>query len=487
MKKHEIIFSIIKIPLDFFIVFFVFFLARDIRKYTDLIPWVQLKIHTINDKNLFWFAFFWAILYVIIFALHRLYSIKITNSKIKEILQIIRFSIYWFFFYSAFVYFAKDFLYVSQIPRLIILFSLILSIFFVSLSRIFLNFIQNFLIKKEFLEKRKILLITNQNLKDIKDIIKDIKKSKIYKIAWIANKKVEKNKYNSIEWLEKIKKFLQNKKTDEILFINSDFSKKELYEIWENSKIYNIRYRYIPNSFDITKSNSSLTLINKIPVIELKNTLLDWWSRVNKRIFDIIFSFFAIIFLAPFLFIIWILIKLENFKAPAIYKNRRVWQNWKEFNLYKFRYLKWKYCIKDAYNKEKNDEALEYEKKLIKTQSKRKWPLYKIKNDPRKTKIWNFIEKYSIDELPQLFNVLIWNMSIVWPRPHQPREVEKYKENHKIVLTIKPWITWMAQVNWRENNDFDKEVELDTFYIENWTMLLDLKIILKTIFTILKR
>jgi len=78
-------------------------------------------------------------------------------------------------------------------------------------------------------------------------------------------------------------------------------------------------------------------------------------------------------------------------------------------------------------------------------------------------------------------------MSIVWPRPHQPREVEKYKEFHKIVLTVKPWITWMAQVNWREKNDFDKEVKLDTFYIENWSILLDLKIILKTITTILKR
>jgi lipopolysaccharide/colanic/teichoic acid biosynthesis glycosyltransferase len=130
---------------------------------------------------------------------------------------------------------------------------------------------------------------------------------------------------------------------------------------------------------------------------------------------------------------------------------------------------------------------LDLEEKLIKEKSTRNWPLYKIKNDPRKTKIWNFIEKYSIDELPQFFNVLIWNMSLVGPRPHQPREVEKYLMKHKRLLTIKPWITWMAQVNWRENNDFEKEAKLDIYYIENWSLLLDLKIILKTITHILYR
>ncbi|MDD2515796.1 MAG: sugar transferase, partial [Candidatus Gracilibacteria bacterium] len=158
------------------------------------------------------------------------------------------------------------------------------------------------------------------------------------------------------------------------------------------------------------------------------------------------------------------------------------------FNLYKFRYLKWKYCVKDSYGiKPEEDEALKLEKELITKQNARKGPLYKIKNDPRKTKIGTFIEKYSIDELPQLFNVLIGNMSLVGPRPHQPREVEQYKEHQKRVLTIKPGITGMAQINGREKNDFDKEVQLDIFYIENWSILLDLKIFFKTIGTVLKR
>ena len=150
--------------------------------------------------------------------------------------------------------------------------------------------------------------------------------------------------------------------------------------------------------------------------------------------------------------------------------------------------MKWKYCIKDAYwISEDNDTALKYEKELISKHNERKWPLYKIKNDPRITKIWKFIEKYSIDEIPQFINIILWSMSLVWPRPHQSREVNKYSLEEKRLITIKPWLTWMAQVNWREKNNFKKEAKLDIFYIENWSFLLDLKIIIKTFWVIIKR
>ena len=137
--------------------------------------------------------------------------------------------------------------------------------------------------------------------------------------------------------------------------------------------------------------------------------------------------------------------------------------------------------------KNDKDPAIEYEKKLIEEQNIRSWPLYKIKKDPRKTRVWAFLEKYSLDEIPQFFNVIMWDMSIVWPRPHQPREVKLYKQYQNRLLTVKPWITGMAQVNGREQNNFVKEAELDIFYIENWSFLLDLKIMLKTFAIIISR
>lgn len=479
MKKHEIIFWVLRVPLDFIIILVSFFIAKKIRLITDLIPWINLPIQTIDNGALFNFALFGSFLYIFVLAMHSLYFIKITSSKIKEFLEIIRYGFYWLMFFLVAIFLWKWIIYETEIPRLIVLFTFIIGTTLVILERIILNNIEYYLTNKWILSKRKLIIISNKQKDKIKEILLDIKSANIYQIIWYANK--TDTKIHGIKYLwsiEDIKHIFETKKCDELLYIDSDFSKKDLLNLWELTRIFWIRYRYITNSFDITRTNTTLSLIHNIPAIEIKNTPLDNWWKVIKRVFDIISAIIWIILLSPIYLITAILIKIDEPNAPIIYKNARIWQNGKKFNLYKFRYMKWEYCTKSAYNI--NDGAIEYEKELIKKKSTRNGPLYKIKNDPRKTKIWKVIEKYSIDELPQFFNVLIGNMSLVWPRPHQPREVKNYSLEQKRLLTIKPWITWMAQVNGRENNDFKTETWFDIFYIENWSMLLDLKIILKT-------
>lgn len=486
MKKQEIIFSTLKLPLDFIIVVVSFFIAREIRLITDLIPSIHLPIQTVNTTPLIYYSITGATIYILLFITHWLYTSKVTHSKVKEFLDIIQYWFYWFLFFSVGVFFLKWFLIneSNDIPRLIILFTFIISTFLVIIERISLNSLQYYLINKWLISKKNLLIINNKSVKSIKHIIDDIEQSRVYNIIGQMNKSLKKNTKKSTIWdIKEYTQLLELKNIDEILYIDSDYSKEELYNIWDLSKIFGVRYRYLTNSFDITSSNTQLSLINKIPVIELENTKLWIWWRVIKRIMDIIISLLGIIIFSPVLIITAILIKFDDIKAPIIYKNRRVWQKAEEFNLYKFRYIQWKYCTKEAYNisdKEKKS-ALEYEQQLIKKVSTRQWPLYKIKNDPRKTAIWKYIEKYSIDELPQLFNVILWNMSLVGPRPHQPREVNKYELWEKRVLTIKPWITWVAQVNWRDENWFEEEAKMDIFYIENWSVLLDIKIILKTL------
>ncbi|MDD3120546.1 MAG: sugar transferase [Candidatus Gracilibacteria bacterium] len=486
MKKHELIFGIIKIPLEFLMVFCAFFIAKNIRLVSDLIPGVHLPIKTIVDLKLLGFALLGALLYIIVFAIGGLYRLKLYYSKIKEILDIIRLSFYWFILYIAIVYLSREYLYSTDIPRLIILFAFLISIGSIIIERFILNKIQEIFMNKGFLQKRKLLLIVKN---DYSEILDDIKDSGIYDIIGYINKKEIKNfPFKYFGGLKDFFELARNRNVDEILIIDSDFIQEELEQIFDYSRTYGIRYRYISNYFDVTKSNTELSFISKIPVVEIKSIGLDSWGRVFKRLVDIFGSIFGIIISFPFMFLVSILIKIEDPDGPVFFKNRRIGRDGKIFNLYKFRYLKWKYCVKDSYGiKPEEDEALKLEKELITKQNARKGPLYKIKNDPRKTKIGTFIEKYSIDELPQLFNVLIGNMSLVGPRPHQPREVEQYKEHQKRVLTIKPGITGMAQINGREKNDFDKEVQLDIFYIENWSILLDLKIFFKTIGTVLKR
>ncbi|MCC7432050.1 sugar transferase [Candidatus Peregrinibacteria bacterium] len=200
-----------------------------------------------------------------------------------------------------------------------------------------------------------------------------------------------------------------------------------------------------------------------------------------KRSFDFIGAICGIILLSPIMIITAILIKLDDPKGTIIFKFlddgsrvKRVGQKGRLFNFYKFRSMK------------PNTHNLRYSE-LAHLDTRQGTPMVKIKNDPRITKIGSFIRKTSIDELPQLFNVLKGEMSLVGPRPHLPEEVAKYQKHHKFVLTLKPGITGMAQISGRSDLDFEKEVKLDTYYIENWSLLLDLKILIKTILVIFKR
>jgi lipopolysaccharide/colanic/teichoic acid biosynthesis glycosyltransferase len=144
----------------------------------------------------------------------------------------------------------------------------------------------------------------------------------------------------------------------------------------------------------------------------------------------------------------------------------RIGDNGEKFKMYKFRSM-----VKDAH-KMKQD--------LTDFNERADGPLFKMHDDPRITKFGKFIRKYSLDELPQLINVIRGQMSLVGPRPHEPQEVEKYEVKDKKLLAIKPGITGMAQVSGRSDLDWQQEVRLDTYYVENWSLGLDIQIILKT-------
>lgn len=185
-----------------------------------------------------------------------------------------------------------------------------------------------------------------------------------------------------------------------------------------------------------------------------------------KRIIDVALSLTTIIIFSPVLILLIILIKLDS-KGPAIFKQARVGLKGKQFYMYKFRSM-----VEDA------EEKFEHVKSLNHTNP----IMFKAKKDPRITKVGKFIRRYSLDELPQVFNVLKGEMSLVGPRPPLPRELKNYKHWHYVRFSKMPGLTGLWQVSGRANiKDFDKVVGLDYEYIRNWSLLLDLKIILKTI------
>jgi exopolysaccharide biosynthesis polyprenyl glycosylphosphotransferase len=395
---------------------------------------------------------------------------RIYQSRTQELADILLVSLYWFFIYIALLYLSFGFLYTAQIPRLIILFVIIIATIFVVLERRILDKIETLLIQKNTLAKTKIILIlSTQNI----EIIDALEKSSIYEIVGYAHTHdIHHDIIPYIGWAQEVVSVLQSQSIDELLIVQNDFSREESYMMFEYARIYGVRYRYVANFFETTKMNTEISFLGKIPVIEIQNIGLNPWWRVWKRIFDIIFSFLALIVLLPFFLIVAGIIFFQDYHNP-FYKSKRVWKNGHIFDMYKFRSM-----IVHA-EKEKS--------KLLARNERNDGPLFKIENDPRVTSFGRWIRRCDIDELPQLYNVLMGDMSLIGPRPHLIEEVKLYKEHQKRVLTLKPWITGMAQSHGRHQNTFDDEVRLDTFYIENWSLLLDIKILLRTIWVVLGR
>lgn len=189
---------------------------------------------------------------------------------------------------------------------------------------------------------------------------------------------------------------------------------------------------------------------------------------ILKRIIDIVGSAFGIIILSPIMIIIAVLIELES-KGSIIFSQERVGKDGKLFKMYKFRSM-----IENA------EELLDN----LKDKNEMSGPMFKIKDDPRITRVGKFIRKTSIDELPQLFNVLKGEMSLVGPRPNLPREVEKFTDFQKQKLLAKPGLTCYWQVMGRNNIDFEDWMKLDVKYIKERSIWIDMKLIFKTFFVL---
>lgn len=190
--------------------------------------------------------------------------------------------------------------------------------------------------------------------------------------------------------------------------------------------------------------------------------------EVSKRALDFTAALLGLILLSPIFLIVSILIKLES-EGEVIFSQTRIGFNGKEFKMYKFRSMV------------KNAEEL---KAKLAAQNEMSGPMFKMKDDPRVTKVGKFIRKTSIDELPQLINVLKGDMSLVGPRPSLPKEVEKFEPWMLQRLEVKPGLTCYWQVSGRNNIDFEDWMKLDLQYVEDRNFLLDLKLIFKTFFVL---
>ncbi|MHB8170325.1 MAG: sugar transferase [Thermincolia bacterium] len=268
---------------------------------------------------------------------------------------------------------------------------------------------------------------------------------------------------------EEIEQLVNSHNIEEIL-ITIPSERNLISRVIAKTRRYNLQIRVIPEMFDMILGGVEVGQLGPIPYMEMLKTPMRGWQLVVKRLIDIIASVLGLVIMAPLLLMVALAIKIEN-PGPVIFKQKRVGKNGRVFDFYKFRSM--------VVNAEELREELAAANEVD-------GPIFKIKHDPRVTRVGRFIRKYSIDELPQLFNVLKGDMSLVGPRPPLSNEVEVYGDWEWRRLEVTPGITCIWQVSGRSNISFDKWMELDVYYIENWSLWLDIRILLQTIPAVLR-
>ncbi|MFQ5436841.1 MAG: sugar transferase, partial [Anaerolineae bacterium] len=226
-----------------------------------------------------------------------------------------------------------------------------------------------------------------------------------------------------------------------------------------------VRARLVPDMFQMTLNRVDISQMAGIPLIGLKQPTISGANLILKRAIDFSVALLGLLLLSPLIGLVAVAIKLDS-EGPVFFKQERIGRGGKPFGIYKFRSM-----INNA----------EAQKEALQTLNEADGPLFKIKEDPRRTRLGALLRKLSIDELPQLYNVLRGEMSLVGPRPNIPSEVEQYREWHKRRLEVVPGITGLWAISGRSELAFEEMILLDIYYIENWSPALDLKILLQTI------
>jgi exopolysaccharide biosynthesis polyprenyl glycosylphosphotransferase len=283
--------------------------------------------------------------------------------------------------------------------------------------------------------------------------------------------------------LENLPETIRDSGANEVIIADPRVSSDALFEVMMRcGRRRGVEFRIAPSLFNCLPRKTEIDQIGVLPTIRLFREPLSNSARILKRGFDILVASFVVVLLSPLWLLLALLIKLDS-RGPVFYTQERVGMDGRLFLLYKFRTM-----IPDA------DPELhrEYQRAFIAGRAEANLgnaqkPTYKLFADPRITRAGRFLRRTSLDEVPQLLNVLMGDMSIVGPRPPIPYEVEAYELWHRKRLDMKPGLTGLWQVSGRNRLPFEEMVRLDLFYIENWSLLLDLKILLRTALVMIGR
>ncbi len=456
MKRTELVFSAVLVPVDYLMIVAAGLVAyrlrfREIASLRPVVYELPLKefIPILIGVGLIW---------VCVFALSGLYTMRGTRRFLDEIVKIFLACSTGVLFLMVLIFFQRE-LFSS---RFIILAGWLLAIVSVSIGRLIVRSIQHALLQKGY-GLRNVLIIGSGETASL--LIRQFRAS-----PQLGYRVLAEIPMSGDAAIEQLGGALQAQPIDEVILADPSAGRETRLKMVDLCHDRHVSFKYAADLLDAAISNVIIETIIGRPMIEIKRTPLDGWGRILKRITDTFSSAIILLVLSPLLICVAIIIKLDS-PGPVFYRSERVGERERRFGLYKFRSMV------------ENAHAMKPE--LMKYNERNDGPLFKMKNDPRITRFGKFIRRTSLDELPQLYNILRGEMSMVGPRPHEPEEVRRYQKEQRKLLAIKPGITGLAQISGRSELNFNEEARLDIYYIEHWSPLLDFKILLRTPWVVL--
>jgi len=460
MKKSEFLFPLARIINDGVMTFIGLLLAYFLR-----MRWFELfdlsAPTTFFPLDLFYiFAAKTALILVVILALNGRYQFGKDEKVWDEFLRV-----FWVFsagmalvlvsfFFAKFIFFS----------RFIFGFGWLFSLLFLLAGRIGLRQIRQKFYEAGF-GKIRILVLGKGTI--AKQAISFLKSSPKYEIVSHLS---QQEKYSNKDTFEKLLKDLQ---PHEVLLADEKSSEKITSKLVRITHINHVRFRFLPDELGLDLASVEVSTLGDLPLVTLHNTKIGGWGYITKSGIDFAIASISGIILSPVIGIVAWKVWQQDKTAPIFYGSERVGRKGKKFLCWKFRTM-----IKNADQKKE---------KLLSKNERKGGVLFKMENDPRITPLGKKLRKWSLDELPQLWNVLNGEMSLIGPRPHLPEEVKKYAQDDLRVLGVKPGITGFAQINGRSNLSFQEEMNFELFYLKNWSLKLDAIIFLKTILIVQKR
>ena len=358
--------------------------------------------------------------------------------------------------------------------RVVALMSVFLSFLFLVVERMLMRLIVRQIFKRDYGTKRVVIIGNNKNTEYLANYISSSPESGYRLVGVVSARKYIPEDLRDKQY-SSLKDALRRAKPD-VIFQTDEKSTEYVYRQAINQHLL---YYFVPSETALSSHFGELELVGNTPAVLVKLTPLTGGAAVVKRMCDIVLSFIGLIIGAIPMFIIWLVIKLSDVKHKAIYADERLTQFNRKFRCYKFRSMKSEYSgmtPEEAFIKMGKPELI---KKYRKNGDF-------LKDDPRITKFGRFIRKTSLDELPQLVNILKGDISLIGPRALLPGELRDYGDR-SLLLTVKSGLTGFAQVSGRRDISFEERRALDIYYVMNWSLMLDTQIFFRTIVSVIKR